>query len=1790
MADSRICNACDGISPVTPVPISNRPGMETLSYRIGTHCSFFESMIARLSTLGLEGVSANRRPPRNLLMPDGRNPLEGVSGPKLLRDMLSTRELTDPSIALLDAWATLADVLTFYQERLANEGFLKTAQQRRSLVELARLVGYRLRPGVSAAVYLAFEVDDSPRLQPFGQAATTGMINPDIIIPAGTAAKSSPTPGSSDQPQTFETSKKLAARKEWNAMPVRLTQPTRVDFASLLNLENLYFEGLGLRLSPGDYLALDVDPELTPVLRSIVSTDQDSDRKVTKVTIEPDPLSTRLLIEDIEKRIGKFLTEEPPPQDSGLIKEFQQAVRDQFDQLIKQAYGSAATAKLAGIDTLFHDFLVRELVTTSDESTNIIGLALLLKSWAELVRQALHSIQLVLNPGQELIRLLNSMLNDQNSMLTAIDDHGAHGTLPTDSLPNCLMAVKYAALTDPNTGLWDRIVIGHDVQSCKGLPFVNCRVSIPPSVLNLPVTVKVEYVGSKTILEGNTIASDPGLQEFLAAAEILDLAKESRYVQVTVTLQDTKRVLAAAMMELLPDENPKDKLYGTLQLDNVTLWQPPSVPDAKQYLDADFRCFSDLAVKPTSIGARLVILDVCARRRITIDGSCVGRFRIAQNGSPEGNLYDIAYLPISNQPPSPTDFEEFIRTLVITPVQPGTAASDEGFDGNWIRLDLYCKFDDSDIDLDSCPDASALFQVVRHDLEPSAVRQICCNAVGCLSTRDHCGGNQFQAVVEQLQNKISGIRSAIDSTGGLRDTFSKMQLPTLRLKEILQIRDSWLRSGVVAFDEEIDDTFCNIDVRVFNQFKKDWGTPERWLPDLDSLSNRLTSGRIGPYIKCVTDQLKKSITVEVLQKITQASKLSDFEHLPFDLPSFQNLVKPFSEESAKLADQLGLLAHDIAQELKKRQLELQKRFTTVKDEFGVLFTNANANAAETTVKQRLTDVMDLWTAKIAKTDAEVLDSDCIRLNSQLKSLNNEISNSETPELPGDPLITLLTPLTGESERQLRAIFRRWKELLKQVQAKDVPLVSRSPSLQLQTLGSLTQQVDSLLSGNVPASGTSSVLNLFGNNSDLISQVASALSPDRRESFYSMLRSLRVPATPRLTVANQPIVIEPKVYVFRSVAKVFGWNAAKIVRDPTIQPPKPVDPLPPDTVLDKERCDVVFLDGKFDKCFEDQPAAVRKFNADDPESSSDPSSIPPITCYRIKRVNKRPRTAYGLSGETTQLFLDGSWWKTPNDPPTDTLNSNCYTNPLLQVIRSARVYCDAEQLVLAEEPVSEQYPDLEKEIELVLDHAVFGLSTNKPIIFAGQQIFPFPETSTAQAVYQGAFLIKQVEQKIDSSLFGDRYCTCLTISKPLPFKFNRKSIRIFANVAEATHGESQTEVVGNGNGSSFQQFPIKRPEISQLSWPTPTGVKSTLDVGVNDTTWSEAFDLRDAKGNSEQYVSRVDDSQQATVVFGDGTNGARIPTGIQNVRAVYRTGLGIKGNVDAGRIGQLSGAPLGVKSVSNPLAAKGGADRETIDDARSHTPLAVLGMDRLVSVLDYADFANAYAGIGKAISARLQGIVYVTVAGFDPDPFDDDNQLLVNLKRAYELYGDPSQQFSVLQREISLLVIQARVKIDPNMEWEIVEPQIRSALLNRFQYSTARLAQDILQSDAIATMQAVKGVVYIDVNKFDIVRQQDVAGIKDLFDRLRNRPRISVKGARITSIRQELDELDLNSDLRKAMLAARIASVAGTPQRQTASQPTQDDSERLLSRLDPRAAQLCYLEPKIRDTLVLEQIQ
>ena len=95
----------------------------------------------------------------------------------------------DLGLQVLEWWAYLADVLTFYNERIANESYLRTATEQSSIANLVALLGYQPAPGIAATGNLA-------------AVRTAGRPNEPLVLPAGMRLSSVATEGVPSQ--TFE--------------------------------------------------------------------------------------------------------------------------------------------------------------------------------------------------------------------------------------------------------------------------------------------------------------------------------------------------------------------------------------------------------------------------------------------------------------------------------------------------------------------------------------------------------------------------------------------------------------------------------------------------------------------------------------------------------------------------------------------------------------------------------------------------------------------------------------------------------------------------------------------------------------------------------------------------------------------------------------------------------------------------------------------------------------------------------------------------------------------------------------------------------------------------------------------------------------------------------------------------------------------------------------------------------------------------------------------------------------------------------------------------------------------------------------------------------------------------------------------------------------------------------------------------------------------------------------------------------------------------------------------------
>jgi hypothetical protein len=145
----------------------------------------------------------------------------------------------------------------------------------------------------------------------------------------------------------------------------------------------------------------------------------------------------------------------------------------------------------------------------------------------------------------------------------------------------------------------------------------------------------------------------------------------------------------------------------------------------------------------------------------------------------------------------------------------------------------------------------------------------------------------------------------------------------------------------------------------------------------------------------------------------------------------------------------------------------------------------------------------------------------------------------------------------------------------------------------------------------------------------------------------------------------------------------------------------------------------------------------------------------------------------------------------------------------------------------------------------------------------------------------------------------------------------------------------------------------------------------LVIGVD--TWTEQDTLLDSTSSDKHFLLTVDQNDQATIKVGDGVNGA-IPAAGATVIASYKTGGGSDGNVEADTIVKVEGGPfydvLGNRAtfatITNPNAATGGSDRETVEQARVRAPRSLRVLNRAVARTDFEDLALQVAGTARAL--------------------------------------------------------------------------------------------------------------------------------------------------------------------------------------------------------------------------------
>ncbi|MFO0979780.1 MAG: hypothetical protein U0996_25500 [Planctomycetaceae bacterium] len=1339
------CLPCDGIQVITPRPVYNRPGLDALKYRIGTQSSFFESLLARISTLTAEelaelSLSVNQRVQQRR----NRKAKSPSKTEHPLRDWLTTREKNDPAIAMLDAWSVVADVLTLYQERIANEGFLRTAQERRSIQELARLTGYRLRPGVSSTVYLAFEVEDTNTTIPFGNAAPTTQSNTPILIPKGTAVKSTPAPGTKEEPQTFETSRGLIARVNWNEIRPRMSRPQRIDPSTVHDLEKLYFKGNGLRLSRNDYLCVFYDPAQEPVLKRIASVDDDQKNQRTTVTLQLDELAPKKLLEEIRKAITEFGNLQSPPQ----AETTRQMISQHFADVISDP---KKRGSLLQVDIEFQRLVCVRLSATGDIGKLADEFSKRVKNLVGTDQSGTPCLSTLLNLDAAATAFAQNLTNDINALkseddrLTQVDTLLNSATAPT--IPKVLVTLEQQVreLVFPGTSVscW---ATSPEIVAATDKPFTSLE-AVANGITFTPLEAKV------TVLRGTTpnfTLSDP---DFDWTSPKVTPKASPQDLPTSVSLLRAIKNLTAG------DSNDRDLLLELQVAGSPVAIVVRRTGSRQFHLKVEKSMVLQNVQPPLSSGPTSLNISVetdlstpakakyAARVTLTrLDSSTdVGTLSLPGTSNFKVTGSGPSFIILQEMMPQDVLFSAFSLMLGSLAYQAPTtagavAAVIEVFDDQ-SQLNADHCIASGTIDLICCaPDEGEERAIVRGLASLHALAAVSGSTVTTVKQnfQSKLWSAEAQAANKAIHTSpdclVSKVNEKCLSTTAKAVKEAAGQLPIsdneLWKRRLTQFRDK-IAGRVVAAKTDVDGILTV--ARQSLQAGQSPG-PVRRLAEGD----RYLDAVIDTEITRLEQLGSAGNSIEVLVSLVDS------------IIQFDGALRTTSNDLLKRAADLQTKLTNLRQSIMSAMTS--RRVTFLGDAIGSIkrsdaaFQATSGIPAEEmeivkSVKGWLTAMIDEFTRRqneLTPRAPSVNDccnkTRCYQIDCFRNLIEAQIDHTASPApantQPEKNLKAALAVCTDFRRSSLKTILDELGSLLRRIQPLRFDREATKPTFD--TLQKAINTLDELRRASESArqSLVTDLLTLFTSTSDLLAQLTSTLDSSRQAFLYDILRSSRIGAP----------VTEPKVFAFRSQANLFGWNASdgsaiaaaitanlktkvpcikaetgtshpntdeaeKSVNETMGTSLASLAPTPDDTA-DLQR---MFIDGDFQLT---GPGSVIGLRLPGVVGRDEPK------VFTVENSRTRPRTAYGVKGNASELRLTNVWWPANRNQATP--------SEFADVIRNTRVLCDAEMLSLADTPEAD---GLEPSVQIECDALLEGLSSSKPVIISGHPIIPTGQSAT-----------------------------------------------------------------------------------------------------------------------------------------------------------------------------------------------------------------------------------------------------------------------------------------------------------------------------------------------------------------------------------------------------------------------------------------------------------------------------
>jgi len=351
--------------------------------------------------------------------------------------------------------------------------------------------------------------------------------------------------------------------------------------------------------------------------------------------------------------------------------------------------------------------------------------------------------------------------------------------------------------------------------------------------------------------------------------------------------------------------------------------------------------------------------------------------------------------------------------------------------------------------------------------------------------------------------------------------------------------------------------------------------------------------------------------------------------------------------------------------------------------------------------------------------------------------------------------------------------------------------------------------------------------------------------------------------------------------------------------------------------------------------------------------------------------------------------------------------------------------------------------------------------------------------------------------LTSVQYADKRTGVVRLDPALPDEYLIGSTLIRANVVRAGHGEAQPEkILGSGNATlSNQEFLFSGSDVSFISDETQvSGVRADIKVIVDGETWTQVSRFNQSRPTDIHYAVRMTEEGHLRIVFGDGINGRRLPTGENNVRIAWRTGSGTAGNLKAGSLKKPAHPHPRVEAIDQPFDCGGGNDMESVTSLRRSAPASLLTMERAVSVNDFAELAASHASIWSA-RAELQssaGERAVRVVVVPADGGKLGETLSKDLEASLLSHAIPGAHVKLDEYVSEALALEITLGINSTrFDVDAVIAEVRETLLQRFTLKNRTIGAPVYLSDIYQCVEAVRGVEY-SVCKFMVdAKESDV---------------------------------------------------------------------------------------------------